>query len=57
MVVSNGFNVMYQLGALVDKERDHLKELFLEHDVDGSSESKLQKYIAELKRRKQEMAD
>ena len=28
LVVSNGFNVMYQLGALVDKERDHLKELF-----------------------------
>ena len=52
MVVNNGFKLMYQLGALVEKERSHLKELFQEYDEKASGESKLQKYMAELKRRK-----
>ena len=30
IVVNNGFKLMYQLGALVDKERSHMRELFLE---------------------------
>lgn len=57
MVVNNGFKLMYQLGALVDKERSHLKELFQENDQNESGQSKLQKYMAELKRRKEEITD
>ena len=52
MVVSNGFKLMYQLGALVETERGHLKELFQENDENASGDSKLQKYMAKLKQRK-----
>ena len=46
---------MFQLGSLVDKERQQFKELFQEcNPEETSGETKLQKYMQELKRRKQE---
>lgn len=54
-VVQNGIKLMFQLGALVDKERQQFKELFQEcNPEETSGETKLQKYMQELKRRKQE---